>query len=178
MLLSLLLLGCTCGNYTAKTGYSEDGDSFDRDDYIEACGVNSGVGGSFDLLGDGFAWLDFAPGHRRNAIDWLAVSLDLELTPPNAALVEGAHLTEMNGVAFIASATGNRVAIAPLTRVALDVLAVRPAEEPCTPFRAQEFQLQWDAEWGNPEDEYYYTAAGKDWVSLSLDGSSSDPECL
>ena len=177
-LLPFLLGGCACGSYSAQTGYSLDGVSLDRDDYVESCGVNAGSNGSFDLSGDGLAWIDFAPAHRRSKLDWLAVSLDLELFIPNVDLVEGAHLTNMSGSAFIADSTGGRIALAPLSQATVDVVKVRPAEEPCTPFRAQEFKLAWDAEWGTPEDDAYYTAQGEDWVSLSLDQSSSDPDCL
>lgn len=174
------LSGCnrTCGTFTTKTGMAMDGLSLDHDDYFEACGAMIGASGDIDLMGDGRAWVLFSPSHRNKDFDWNAILIDMEVYFPNDRLVEGAHLTDVTGGAEVVDWVGNHFAQAGLTSASIDVTGVRPADEECSPFRAQEFQLEWDIEWGTADAEFHYTASGKDWVSLFLDMSSSDEGCL
>ncbi len=172
------LSGCTCGSYSAQTGMAFNEVDLDRDDYVEQCGALYGVGGSFDLMGDGYAWLSFSASHPNNDVDWAAVSITMELLFPNTMLVAGTHVEDTTGGAWVGDAGGNTYSPAFLTSAEVDVIAVREADEVCSPFRAQEFQLEWDIEWGAEGDEFRYTSQGKDWVSLFLDQSSSDVGCL
>lgn len=175
---ALLLAGCSCGTYTvAGTDMVFDEVPLDRADYYESCGGDYGADGSFDLLGDGFALLTFAPSHADTDVDWAAIAIDLSVTFANALLVEGDTITDLGGGAALGDMSGNLYAQAGLTRGSIEVLDLGEPDPPCTPFRAQTLRLAWDLEWG-AEGGPHYTAVGTDAVSVFLDGSSSDPECL
>lgn len=172
------LSGCSCGTYSAQTGMAFDGVELDRDDYFEECGALYGVNGSFDLMGDGYAWLTFSPSHPNDDLDWAAVSITMELLFPNSMLVAGTRVEGATGGAWVGDASGNTYSPAFLTSATVDVVAVREPDEECSPFRAQEFELEWDIAWGEDDAEFHYTSQGKDWVSLFLDQSSADEGCL
>jgi hypothetical protein len=173
--------GCDagCGRYATQTGWMLGEVTLDGDRWFERCGPEYGTTGALDLLGDGRAWIDFAPAAHDRDADWAAVALDMELfVPIDELLVLGAHVVDATGGARITDSAGNHFAEAPLTSAVVDVVAVRDGDEPCTPFRSQEVRLTWDVAWGSPDDEVHYAASGTDWIRFLVDESSADSGCL
>ncbi len=58
----------------------------------------------------------------------------------------------------------------------VQVLDAKEPDPECTPFREQQYKLEWELEFGDNGGNLY-TATGKDWVGLDLPMGSDDPDC-
>ena len=175
-----LLGGCypACGAYSALTGLEmvSGGETydFDRDDMFESCGSGFGAFGIFAMdVDDTLGSLVFLPDHRNMEIDThICTALYYNLLFDNQTLEVGQELTIYEGEAGIYA-----VQAAPFVSGTVQVIDEREPDEECAPFREQDFELEWDLEYGDSSGSIYYTAQGKDWVGLNLPMGSDDPAC-
>jgi len=151
-----------CGSYASSCGLVVGDVDVDRDDWMEFCGTGMGTVGEMAFR-DGTAVINFGPDHRSTEVSAAASRLDLYVVFLREELTPGSDLQLASGGAGVVG-----VSEVPLTQG--DIHVVEHSSPVCRGIPQQDFRLDWDLEWGDPDaGDEWYTAEAVDWVRFDLE---------
>ncbi len=168
-----------CGTYETHSGYEEieaDGtvQDLDDDDWRERCGADYGTFGSVAHLEE-HGTIFFVFTHRDNDLSFESWDFFMEIDFVKESLSVGNELDIIQGDAGLTAITW-----VPYWEGTIEVLDEREPDAECTPFRRQDFRLDWDLTWAGQEPadgNEWYTATGRDWVGFDIEGDSLSEGC-
>lgn len=146
-----------CGSYTLRAP------SIDLEDSaIETCTSTQDSWGSWDLLGDGnaFLWLD--PSEYDDSIGWFEVNASF----PNAWLLEVGETFEVESAAGFRSWRTGEPFDWVGARIPLELTILRIGTDYDDIWQEAYIKIRWKGEWGDPTQGPYYTAEGEDWLGI------------
>lgn len=169
LLLIALLTGCwpRCGSLdiSGTTATNYEGNDYNAH-WFESCGANMGTAGTWNLYGDGGAYIDFfwsAPGDR----DWQSIDIEMSVAFPTDLVEPGATvgLDQMGGAVALNPCIDCRQDIAGLTDGTVEILSGSGDDDPCAD-DGPVYRVQWDLVFGEEGGPHYVTS-GTDKIRFS-----------
>jgi hypothetical protein len=170
-------LACVpCGSFVLSGTTATDATGADYNGtWHEQCGAKMGTSGTWNLLGDGLATLDFFPSAAGDR-DWMAIDLEISVSFPTDQVVSGETVTDLVGGAAINPAITAHLDGVGLTEGTIEVGGVQGTDDVCEG-DGPTAHLTWDLTYG-AEGGPLYVVKGSDRVLFMNFLSEDCPDAL
>lgn len=146
-----------CGHYTLRAPTIEL-----EETAIETCTSTQDSWGTWDLMGDGYAFLWLDPSEYDDSTGWFEVNA----TFPNPWLLEVGDTFEVESAAGFRYWGDGSPFDWVGARVPLELTVLRIGTDYDEIWQEAYIKLRWKGEWGDPTQGPYYTAEGEDWLGI------------